>query len=90
MRPASTGSPPLSSSTSAVDGRGTLARQKGARHRTAIVKKYMCLICGFIYDEAEGRPDEGIPPGTKWADIPLSWRCPDCGSGKEDFEMVEV
>ncbi len=54
------------------------------------MKKYMCLICGFIYDEAEGRPDEGIPAGTKWADIPLSWRCPDCGSGKEDFEMVEV
>ena len=51
---------------------------------------YMCLICGFIYDEAKGRPEEGIPPGTKWADIPLSWRCPDCGSGKEDFEMVEV
>jgi rubredoxin len=38
----------------------------------------MCLICGFIYDEALGLPDEGIPPGTKWADIPLSWRCPDC------------
>ena len=54
------------------------------------VKTYMCLICGFMYDEAVGRPDEGIPPGTKWADIPLSWRCPDCGSGKEDFEMVEV
>ena len=58
--------------------------------RVSDVKKYMCLICGFIYDEAEGRPDEGILPGTKWADIPLSWRCPDCGSGKEDFEMVEV
>ena len=55
-----------------------------------VVKKYMCLICGFIYDEALGLPDEGIAPGTKWADIPLSWRCPDCGSGKEDFEMVEV
>jgi rubredoxin len=54
------------------------------------VKTYMCLICGFIYSEAAGRPEEGIPPGTKWADIPLSWRCPDCGSGKEDFEMVEV
>ena len=47
------------------------------------MKKYMCLICGFIYDEAEGRPDEGIPPGTKWADIPLSWRCPDCGEVSE-------
>jgi rubredoxin len=54
------------------------------------VKSYMCLICGFIYSEAAGRPEEGIPPGTKWEDIPLSWRCPDCGSGKEDFEMVEV
>lgn len=61
-----------------------------AYRRRNDVKKYMCLICGFIYDEAVGRPDEGIPPGTKWADIPLSWRCPDCGSGKEDFEMVEV
>ena len=69
------------------------ALERIGTHRNAserIVKKYMCLICGFIYDEAEGRPDEGIPPGTKWADIPLSWRCPDCGSGKEDFEMVEV
>jgi rubredoxin len=69
--------------------RVTLAR-KNALAPVGIVKKYMCLICGFIYDEAEGRPEEGIPPGTKWADIPLSWRCPDCGSGKEDFEMVEV
>lgn len=65
-------------------------RAKKAFAPVGVVKKYMCLICGFIYDEAEGRPEEGIPPGTKWADIPLSWRCPDCGSGKEDFEMVEV
>lgn len=54
------------------------------------MKKYMCLICGFIYDEAAGLPEEGIEPGTKWEDIPLSWRCPECGSGKEDFEMLEV
>ena len=64
--------------------RGT-TRETGERE----VKTYMCLICGFIYSEAAGRPDEGIPPGTKWEDVPLSWRCPDCGSGKEDFEMVE-
>jgi rubredoxin len=71
---------------------GRLARKNASERfeRVSDVKKYMCLICGFIYDEAEGRPDEGIPAGTKWADIPLSWRCPDCGSGKEDFEMVEV
>jgi rubredoxin len=54
------------------------------------VKTYMCLICGFIYIEADGRPEEGIPPGTLWDDVPLSWQCPDCGSGKEEFEMVEV
>ena len=53
-------------------------------------KRYMCLICGFVYSEAEGLPEEGIDPGTRWDDIPLSWRCPDCGSGKEDFEMVEI
>ena len=54
------------------------------------MKTYMCLICGFIYDEAEGDPEAGIPPGTRWDDVPLSWRCPDCGAGKEDFEMVEI
>ena len=54
------------------------------------MKKYMCLICGYIYDEAAGCPEEGIAPGTRWDGVPLSWRCPDCGSGKEDFEMVEV
>lgn len=54
------------------------------------MKTYMCLICGYIYDEEEGDPESGIPPGTRWADVPLSWRCPDCGAGKEDFEMVEI
>ena len=42
-------------------------------------KKYECVICGFIYDEAEGLPDDGIPPGTRWEDIPDDWECPDCG-----------
>jgi rubredoxin len=54
------------------------------------LKRYMCLICGFIYDEAVGLPDEGIAPGTRWDDIPLSWCCPDCGAGKDDFELVEI
>jgi len=53
-------------------------------------KKYMCLICGFIYDEEHGMPDSGIAPGTRWEDIPLSWRCPDCGAGREEFEMAEI
>lgn len=53
-------------------------------------KKYICVICGFIYDEAEGWPEDGIAPGTLWADVPENWFCPDCGAGKEDFEMVEM
>mgnify|MGYP001564110928 CR=1 FL=1 len=53
-------------------------------------KQYMCLICGFIYDEALGRPAEGIPPGTRWEDVPIYWVCPDCGAIKDDFEMVEM
>lgn len=53
-------------------------------------KKYMCLICGFVYDEAEGRPDEGLPPGTRWEDVPIYWTCPDCGATKDDFEMIEI
>jgi rubredoxin len=53
-------------------------------------KTYMCVICGFIYDEAKGLPEEGIEPGTRWEDVPLNWVCPECGAGKEDFELVEV
>ncbi len=54
------------------------------------MKTYQCVICGFIYDEAKGLPEEGIPAGTLWADVPDGWLCPDCGVGKSDFEMVEV
>ena len=57
---------------------------------SCVMKTYMCLICGYIFDEAEGDPEAGISPGTRWDDVPLSWRCPDCGAGKEDFEMVEI
>lgn len=53
-------------------------------------KTWMCLICGWIYDEAAGAPDEGIAPGTKWEDVPMNWTCPECGARKEDFEMVEL
>ena len=52
--------------------------------------KYECTACSYVYDPEQGDPDEGIAPGTKWDDIPISWMCPDCGSGKEDFEMIEV
>ena len=51
--------------------------------------RYMCLICGYIYDEALGSPDEGIAPGTRWEDVPADWRCPECGVSKDEFDMVE-
>ena len=54
------------------------------------MKKYKCNMCGWIYDEIIGVPDEGISPGTRWEDIPNDWVCPLCGSGKEDFDMVEI
>jgi rubredoxin len=50
---------------------------------------YVCIVCGFIYDEAAGRPEDGIAVGTKWTDVPADWTCPDCGVAKADFEMVE-
>lgn len=53
-------------------------------------KRYMCLLCGYIYDEEKGWPDDGIAPGTRWEDVPLAWQCPECGATKDDFEMVEV
>ena len=52
-------------------------------------KKYMCLICGYIYDEEKGDSKAGLASGTRWEDVPLSWRGPDCGAGREEFEMAE-
>jgi len=52
-------------------------------------KQWVCVICGWVYDEAAGLPDEGIVPGTRWADVPADWRCPLCDVGKEDFALVE-
>ena len=56
----------------------------------SIFRTWMCVVCGFIYSEAEGLPEEGIAPGTRWADVPDTWTCPDCGATKDDFEMVEL
>ncbi len=54
------------------------------------MKIYMCVVCGWIYDEAAGLPDHGIAPGTRWANVPDDWRCPECNVGKADFVMCEV
>jgi rubredoxin len=52
-------------------------------------KQWVCVICGWVYDEAAGAPDDGLAPGTRWADVPDDWRCPLCDVGKEDFALVE-
>lgn len=57
---------------------------------TARARAWMCLVCGFVYREDEGLPEEGIAPGTSWDDIPDDWSCPDCGVSKEDFVMAPM
>jgi rubredoxin len=54
------------------------------------MKTWQCIVCGFIYDETKGLPEDGIAPGTVWADVPANWECPDCGVSKSDFEMVQI
>lgn len=51
--------------------------------------KYVCEICGYVYDPAEGDPDNGVDPGTKFEDILDGWECPVCGAGKDDFLKEE-
>ena len=50
------------------------------------MKRYVCSVCGYVYDEAEGAPDHGIAPGTRWEDVPEDFVCPLCGVGKDMFE----
>ena len=54
-----------------------------------IMQKYVCNICGYVYDPAAGDPDSGIAPGTAFEDIPADWVCPICGVGKDDFSPAE-
>lgn len=51
-------------------------------------QRYRCVMCGHVYDPAEGDPDSGIPAGTAFEDLPDTWSCPDCGAMKADFELM--
>ena len=51
------------------------------------MKAYMCVICGFVYEEAKGAPDHGLVPGTLWKDVPENWTCPDCGAPKSISDL---
>jgi len=58
--------------------------------RAIATRTWLCELCGFIYDEAIGIPEDGIAPGTRWEDVPETWGCPDCSAMKADFKMVEI
>lgn len=51
--------------------------------------KYICDVCGYVYDEEAGDPDNGIEPGTKWEALPEDWACPICGAEKDQFSPEE-
>lgn len=53
-------------------------------------KSWLCSVCGLVYHERDGWPEEGIAPGTRWEDVPDDWVCPDCGAAKSDFQMTEI
>ena len=52
-------------------------------------RRWQCRTCGEIYDEALGSPQDGIAPGTRFADLPEAWLCPVCGSPRADFELLD-
>ena len=54
------------------------------------MKKWQCIVCGWVYDEAAGDEEHVIAPGTRWADIPDDFVCPECGVAKNDFVMMEA
>ena len=53
------------------------------------MKKYVCKICGYVYNPARGDPANGVAPGTPFEKVPDNWVCPECGAGKNDFEPAD-
>jgi len=49
------------------------------------MKRYICNVCGYIYDPKLGDPEHGVKPGTEFKDLPADWTCPECGVGKDEF-----
>jgi rubredoxin len=52
------------------------------------MQRWVCTICQYVYDPAEGDPDNGVAPGTAFEELPQEWVCPVCGAGKEVFEQA--
>ncbi len=53
------------------------------------MKRYVCSVCGYVYDPVAGDPENGITPGTAFEDLPADWTCPVCGASKEEFSPEE-
>ena len=52
------------------------------------MEKWVCVVCGYVYDPEIGDPDSGVAPGTSWEDVPEDWVCSLCAVGKDQFELV--
>jgi rubredoxin len=63
---------------------GTISNRK-KEYKEQIMDRYVCDLCGYVYDPAKGDPDNGIDPGTSFEDLPDDWECPVCGASKDDF-----
>ena len=64
-------------------------KQEKNKEKELKMKKYKCLMCGYIYDPEVGDPENGVEAGTSFEDLPDDWVCPDCGVGKDEFESIE-
>lgn len=53
------------------------------------MQRWQCMVCGYIYDPDRGDLESGVEPGTSFEDLPEEWVCPECGSGREEFEPLE-
>ncbi len=53
------------------------------------MKKWECLVCGYVYDPQKGDPDNDVQPGTSFEDVPEDWVCPQCGAEKDEFEEMD-
>jgi len=67
----------------------SIAGKISCQKRRYTMDKYVCTVCGYVYDPEQGDPDNDIDPGTKFEDLPDDWECPICGASKDDFEKEE-
>ncbi len=65
---------------------GEIDKQIKKQKEEIKMTKYVCRVCGYVYDQSKGDPDSGIEPGTKFEDLPDDWVCPICGAGKDQFD----